>query len=253
MVILNKLLAQIFIPKFFSTMSLESSKRVAAYKAVDEWVKPNTAIGIGSGSTVIYAVERLKQRVVNENIKVFCVPTSFQARQLIISNGLILSDLEAHPELDCAIDGADEADANLTLIKGGGGCLLQEKVVASCAQSLIIVADYTKDSTKLGQQYRKGIPIEVVPMAYVPVKRKIEGLFGGSVNLRMSVAKAGPCVTDNGNFLLDWQFPTDADSDWAAVNRDILMIPGVVESGLFVNMVRKAYFGLADGNVTERC
>lgn len=94
-------------------------------QAVDEWVKPNTTIGIGSGSTVIYAVDRLKERVANENIKVFCIPTSFQARQLIINNGLVLCDLETHPTLDCVIDGADEVDANLTLIKGGGGCLLQ--------------------------------------------------------------------------------------------------------------------------------
>lgn len=82
-------------------------------------------MGIGSGSTVVYAVDRLKERVTNENISVFCIPTSFQARQLILSNGLILSDLETHPSLDCVIDGADEVDANMTLIKGGGGCLLQ--------------------------------------------------------------------------------------------------------------------------------
>lgn len=94
-------------------------------QAVDEWVKPNATIGIGSGSTVIYAVDRLKERVINENMKVFCIPTSFQARQLIINNGLVLCDLETHPTLDCVIDGADEVDANLTLIKGGGGCLLQ--------------------------------------------------------------------------------------------------------------------------------
>lgn len=94
-------------------------------QAVDEWVKTNTAIGIGSGSTVIYAVDRLKQRVANEQINVYCIPTSFQARQLILNNGLILSDLETHPTLDCVIDGADEVDSNLTLIKGGGGCLLQ--------------------------------------------------------------------------------------------------------------------------------
>lgn len=98
---------------------------IGIFQAVDEWVKPNTAIGIGSGSTVIYAVDRLKERVANEQIKVFCIPTSFQARQLIINNGLVLSDLEIHPTLDCVIDGADEVDSNLTLIKGGGGCLLQ--------------------------------------------------------------------------------------------------------------------------------
>lgn len=105
---------------FFISLSSE-----LPLQAVDEWVKPNTTIGIGSGSTVVYAVDRLKERVTNENINVFCIPTSFQARQLIINNGLVLADLETHPTLDCVIDGADEVDSNLTLIKGGGGCLLQ--------------------------------------------------------------------------------------------------------------------------------
>lgn len=106
-------------------MSLEGAKKIAAYKAVTEWVKNNTVIGIGSGSTVVYAVDRLKERVKEEKLNVICVPTSFQARQLILKNGLTLGELEIHPELDCAIDGADEVDANMTLIKGGGGCLLQ--------------------------------------------------------------------------------------------------------------------------------
>lgn len=108
-------------------------------QAVDEWVKTNSAVGIGSGSTVIYAVDRLKERVQSENLKVFCIPTSFQARQLIINNGLNLGDLETHPTLDCVIDGADEVDANLTLIKGGGGCLLQVFTVCCNLSMLVII------------------------------------------------------------------------------------------------------------------
>lgn len=111
--------------QFTRNMSLESAKKLAAYKAVDECVQNNTVIGVGSGSTIVYAVERLRQRVNDEKLNVTCIPTSFQARQLIIENKLALGDLETHPELDCAIDGADEVDAKLTLIKGGGGCLLQ--------------------------------------------------------------------------------------------------------------------------------
>ncbi|XP_037032064.1 ribose-5-phosphate isomerase [Bradysia coprophila] len=255
MVVFKRLLTLIVNRSYFSSlgknMSLEGAKRIAAYKAVDEWVKPNTTVGIGSGSTVVYAVDRLKERVTNENLNVFCIPTSFQARQLIINSGLVLCDLETHPTLDCVIDGADEVDSNLTLIKGGGGCLLQEKIVASCAKTMIVIADYTKDSVKLGDQYQKGIPVEVVPMAYVPIKKKIESMFGGSLNLRMAVAKAGPCITDNGNFILDWKF-TNKDVDWNVVNREILMIPGVVETGLFVKMAAKVYFGMADGTVKER-
>ncbi|XP_001608093.2 ribose-5-phosphate isomerase [Nasonia vitripennis] len=234
-----------------SKSTLESAKKIAAYKAVDEYVKDNSVIGIGSGSTIVYAVQRLAERVKEEKLNVVCVPTSFQARQLIINNHLSLGDLETHPQLDFAIDGADEVDCDLNLIKGGGGCLLQEKIVASCTDTLVIIADYTKNSQKLGEQYKKGLPLEVVPMAYVPIRRKVEEDFGGSVKLRMAVAKAGPVVTDNGNFILDWQFP-DNVKDWPAVNQKLLSIPGLVETGLFVNMAKKVFFGMPDGSIKEQ-
>ncbi|XP_058463041.1 ribose-5-phosphate isomerase [Malaya genurostris] len=245
-------LQRVFTSSPLAEMSLEQSKKIAAFKAVDEYVKDNTVVGVGSGSTVIYAVQRLAELVKTKRLNLVCIPTSFQARQLIISNELVLGDLEQNPKIDCAIDGADEVDANLVLIKGGGGCLLQEKIVASCANQLIIIADYTKNSAKLGEQYKKGIPIEVVPMAYVPIADNISSKYGGKLELRMAVAKAGPVVTDNGNFILDWHFPVEKDFDWNIVNRDIIMIPGVVETGLFVKMATKAYFGLADGSVIER-
>ncbi|KAK8734861.1 hypothetical protein OTU49_005698, partial [Cherax quadricarinatus] len=229
---------------------VESSKKAAAYKAVDNHVKDAYRVGIGSGSTVVYAVERLAQRVHKEGLKVLCIPTSFQARQLIINHDLELSDLEITPQLDVAIDGADEADAKLTLIKGGGGCHLQEKIVAAAAKLFIVVADYRKDSTALGEQWTKGIPIEVVPMAYRTVQLKIELELGGKAVLRQAKAKAGPVVTDNGNFIVDWVF--DRTYDWQKVNQQIKMIPGVVETGLFVGMAKIAYFGMEDGSVKER-
>ncbi|EZA55280.1 hypothetical protein DMN91_006606 [Ooceraea biroi] len=231
--------------------SLENAKKIAAYNAVDRYVQNNTVVGIGSGSTVVYAVQRLAERVKEERLNVVCVPTSFQARQLILDNRLTLGDLEVYPKLDCAIDGADEVDAEMNLIKGGGGCLLQEKIVASCAKQFIIIADYTKNSEKLGEQYKKGIPIEVVPMAYVPIRRKIEDTYGGSAKIRMALSKAGPVVTDNGNFILDWQFPGNL-TDWNKINTEISLIPGVVETGLFINMAEKAFFGMSDGTVKEQ-
>ncbi|KAK0161469.1 hypothetical protein PV327_009936 [Microctonus hyperodae] len=187
-----------------------------------------------------------------ENLNVVCVPTSFQARQLIVNNHLTLGDLDTSPQLDIVIDGADEVDADLTLIKGGGGCLLQEKIIASCTKQFIIIADYTKNSERLGQQYKKGIPIEVIPMAYVPIKKKIEDKYDGVAKIRMAVAKAGPVVTDNGNFILDWHFPFDIEKSWKSISEDLKYIPGVVETGLFVNMANKAYFGMADGSVKEQ-
>ncbi|CAL1685838.1 unnamed protein product [Lasius platythorax] len=230
---------------------LESAKKIAAHKAVNEYVQNNTVIGIGSGSTVVYAVHRLAERVKEEGLNVVCISTSFQARQLILDNHLTLGDLETYPKLDCAIDGADEVDAEMNLIKGGGGCLLQEKIVASCAQQFLVIADYTKNSQKLGEQYKKGIPIEVVPMAYVPIQHRIEKTYGGTAKIRMAVAKAGPVVTDNGNFILDWHFPQDL-TNWNKINEEISLIPGVVETGLFINMAEKAFFGMPDGSVKEQ-
>ncbi|XP_055500476.1 ribose-5-phosphate isomerase [Leucoraja erinacea] len=234
----------------FSAGMEEEAKRKAGYMAVDNHVQNNQALGIGSGSTVVYAVERLAKRVQAENLKVVCVPSSFQARQLILQHNLHLSDLDRHPELDVAIDGADEVDCNLNLIKGGGGCLTQEKIIAACAKTFIVIADYRKDSKSLGEKWKKGVPIEVIPMACVPVTRAIVAKYGGNAALRMAVSKAGPVVTDNGNLILDWKFSNI--SNWKDVNVGIKMIPGVVETGLFINMVERVYFGMKDGTVFSR-
>ncbi|XP_060780935.1 ribose-5-phosphate isomerase-like [Neoarius graeffei] len=190
------------------------------------------------------------ERIRQEKLNIVCVPTSFQARQLILQHGLSLSDLDRHPDLDVAIDGADEVDDSLTLIKGGGGCLTQEKIVAGCAKHFVVIADFRKDSKALGQQWKKGVPVEVVPMAYVPVSRAITRRFGGEAVLRMAVSKAGPVVTDNSNFILDWKF--ERAQNWKEVNTAIKMIPGVVETGLFVGMAERVYFGMEDGSVKVR-
>uniref|UniRef100_A0AAR5P8C9 Ribose-5-phosphate isomerase n=1 Tax=Dendroctonus ponderosae TaxID=77166 RepID=A0AAR5P8C9_DENPD len=231
-----------------SMTSLEAAKRLAAYQAVNQHIKSGYIVGIGSGSTVIYAVERLAQRVATEKVVVSCVPTSFQARQLLVQNQLTLTDLDVTPNLDVCIDGADEVDSNLDLIKGGGGCLLQEKIVASCARKLIIIADYTKNSSQLGEQYKKGIPIEVAPMAYFPIKTRLEAKYQGQFMLRMAVNKAGPVVTHNGNFILDWT-NFDQTLEWKNVNQELALIPGVVETGLFIQMAQEAYFGMPNGSV----
>ncbi|CAL8274042.1 unnamed protein product [Merluccius merluccius] len=233
-----------------SIIMAEEAKKLAAYAAVDNHVQNNQVVGVGSGSTIVYAVDRLAERVRLEKLNIVCVPTSFQARQLVLQHGLPLSDLDRHPELDVAIDGADEVDAGLTLIKGGGGCLTQEKIVAACAKQFIVIADYRKDSAALGEQWKKGVPVEVIPMAYVPVSRRIARRFGGEAALRMAVSKAGPVVTDNGNFILDWKF--EGAQNWKEVNMHIKMIPGVVETGLFVGMAERAYFGMEDGSVRVR-
>ncbi|XP_020741662.2 ribose-5-phosphate isomerase isoform X2 [Odocoileus virginianus] len=228
----------------------EEAKKLAGRAAVENHVRNNQVLGIGSGSTIVHAVQRIAERVKQENLNLVCIPTSFQARQLILQYGLTLSDLDRHPEIDLAIDGADEVDADLNLIKGGGGCLTQEKIVAGNASRFIVIADFRKDSKNLGDQWHKGIPIEVIPMACVPVSRTVTQKFGGVIELRMAVNKAGPVVTDNGNFILDWKF--DRVHKWSEVNTAIKMIPGVVDTGLFINMAERVYFGMQDGSVNMR-
>jgi len=239
---------------------VEESKRLAAERAVDEHVKDGNVVGVGSGSTIVYAVKRLAQRVKEENLNVHCIPTSFQAKQLITEHRLNLSSLEIHPRCDVAIDGADEADKHLTLIKGGGGCLAQEKIVAAFSDFFVVVADYRKNSTQLGTSF-KYIPIEVLPIAYRPLQALVKEKFGGEVVMRMAKAKAGPVVTDNSNFILDWTFDLEqlrskmgcsADDDsqlWSKVNTDLCCMAGVVDTGLFVGMANVAYYGNADGSV----
>ncbi|XP_073238948.1 ribose-5-phosphate isomerase-like isoform X1 [Porites lutea] len=235
----------------FSTgkVIMDAGKRAAARYAVDNFVKDNQVLGIGSGSTIVFAVERIAERVKDERMNLLCVPSSFQAQQLITQHKLHLTDLDRHPELDVAIDGADEVDSDLNVIKGGGGCLTQEKIVASCAKQFVVIADDRKDSKQLGESWKKGIPVEVIPMAYVPVMKKMEKL-GLKPILRMAKAKAGPVVTDNSNFIVDCLF--DKVYDWKELNTQLNLIPGVVETGLFIEMVECAIFGKEDGSVNRR-
>ncbi|XP_041354121.1 ribose-5-phosphate isomerase-like [Gigantopelta aegis] len=232
------------------TMSdkIMACKKAAAVHAVDEHVRDKQVIGIGSGSTIVFAVQRIAERVNSENLHLVCIPTSFQAKQLILENGLVLGSLETHPQVDVAIDGADEVDEDISCIKGGGGCQTQEKIVASCAKEFYIVADSGKYSQALGTVWKKGIPIEVIPMGYKPVQLKIQKDLGGKAELRLAKMKCGPLVTDNGNFVLDWQFTSPGN--WKDINSKLVSIPGVVETGLFINMAKIAYFGNPDGKVT---
>jgi ribose 5-phosphate isomerase A len=227
---------------------IELGKKNAADKAVEENVKEGMVLGIGSGSTVVYAVKKIAEINKSKNLDLKCIPTSFQSRQLIVESGLTLVSLDQYPVIDLDIDGADEIDASLNLIKGGGGCLVQEKIIASASKKLVIIADYTKKSEILGENWHTGVPIEIIPLALVPIMTKLEKLKGKPI-LRMAKAKAGPVVSDNGNFIIDVDFgliknPLD-------LNLKILQIPGVVDSGLFLGMAQTAYIGQKDGTVKK--
>jgi len=234
------------------TSPVEEAKALAGARAVDNHVTKETRVlGIGSGSTIVYAVKRLAQRVTEEGLKIRCIPTSFQARQLIQSYNLPLTDLETEPRIDLTIDGCDEADLSLSLIKGGGGCQTQEKIVASASDQFVVIADYRKASEALGEAWDY-VPLEVLPMAYRPIIDRVTSTLGGHCKIRMAKAKAGPVVTDNGGMLLDWYWDKTTQLDWATVDAKLQAIPGLIETGLFVGMAHTAYFGMEDGSVSTR-
>ncbi|SAM83917.1 probable RKI1-D-ribose-5-phosphate ketol-isomerase [Ustilago bromivora] len=230
---------------------VEAAKRAAAYAAVDNHVKPqHEIIGIGSGSTVPYVVERIAQQGPAVNAKRWFVPTGFQSRELIIDAGLRLGDVDSFPSIDVTIDGADEVDNALNCIKGGGACHLREKVLAEAANEFVVVADYRKNGSQLGTKWLQGIPIEVAPFAYAKVLQNLKKMGANKPVLRMGKAKAGPVVTDNGNFCIDAPFPESQMKDPSDLLQRIKLLTGVLEVGLFCNICRSAYFGNEDGTIT---
>lgn len=160
-----------------------------------------------------------------------------------------MGDLDQFPVVDICIDGADEIDDQLNCIKGGGGCLTQEKIVASYSKKLVIIADESKDSRVLGEKWKKGIPIEVIPMAYVPIMKSLE-LLGGHPTLRMAKSKLGPVVTDNGMFIIDVDFGEIEDPK--SLNEKLKNIAGVIETGLFIDMTKDVYIGKKEGGYYKK-
>ncbi|KTW28848.1 ribose 5-phosphate isomerase A [Pneumocystis carinii B80] len=224
---------------------IEKAKQQAAYKAVDEcFSEEMKIIGIGSGSTVAYAVERIAQKKVKDMI---FIPTGFQSRQLILDLGLYLGDVDVYSTVDIVFDGADEVDDDLNCIKGGGACLFQEKLVASSAKKKVIIADYRKKSHILGEKWHQGIPVEVIPVACSRVMNNLIRLGSLGPKLRPCRHKAGPMITDHGNFIIDAPFGKIKHPE--VLEKNIKMIIGVVEVGLFVNIADVVYFGNEDETV----
>ena len=217
----------------------EAKKRVAS-EAVKH-VQDNFIVGLGSGSTAAYVIQEIGEKIRLEGLRISGVPTSHQAMMLAVHFSVPLTTLNEHPQLDLAIDGADQIDRDLNLIKGGGGALTREKIVASAARQFVIVADETKLVEKLGTNHT--IPIEVLPFALPTVMVKLRELKGKPV-LREGGGKVGPLVTDNGNFVVDVDFgPVD---DFKELDLQLKLISGVIETGLFVGMADVVYLGKPD-------
>ena len=220
---------------------VEKAKKNAALEAVKH-VKDDFVIGLGSGSTVAYAIEEIGNRTKREGLRVLGVPTSYQAFMSAVEREIPITTLEEHPVLDLTIDGADQIDEELNLIKGMGGALTREKIVANASKELIIVADENKKVKVLGENNHP-VPIEVIPFAAKPVMRKIKEM-GGTPVLRESRGKVGPVITDNGNVIIDADFGLLQNP--AELELKLKSIPGIVETGLFIKMADVVYIGKPD-------
>jgi ribose 5-phosphate isomerase A len=212
------------------TRALVEAKRLAGYAAAD-MIEDGMVVGLGTGSTVYFMIERLAERV-RGGLTVAGIPTSFQTAMRARESGIPLTTLDDYPVIDIAIDGADEVDPMLRLIKGRGAAHLREKCVAAVAKQFIVVVDEQKMVKNLGT----AVPIEVLPFAIRPVLSRLRGL-GGVPVIREAARKDGPVITDNGNFVVDCTFSVMDNP--AELEASIASIPGVIESGLFCGFMDK--------------
>jgi ribose 5-phosphate isomerase A len=218
-------------------MANEQEKE-AAGRAAAKLVRDGDIVGLGTGSTAYFAVVALGERV-KSGLKIIGIPTSVQTADLARQVGIPLTTLDEHPEIDITIDGADEVDPKLNLIKGGGGALLREKVVASASKKMIVVADSGKVVPVLG---KFPLPVEVISFARTVVEKKI-ALLGASPKLRTK-PDGSPFLTDNGNQILDCSFEKIADPPALALT--LSNTPGIVEHGLFIGLASLALVGRGD-------
>ncbi len=221
------------------------SEQDAMKKAVGEeaatFVQDGQVVGLGTGSTAEHAIHALARRVQGEEIHILGIPTSARSEELAKKSGIQLTTLEEHPEVDITIDGADEVDRDWDLVKGGGGALTREKIVAAATKKEVIVVDDSKLVDVLGKAFP--LPVELVPMALGGVRAELE-IMGAKVERRMKGGK--PFKTDNQMAILDCRFPQGI-GDKKDLERDINLIPGVLENGLFLGLTHEVLVGTPDG------
>jgi len=214
-------------------------KKIAGYEAAKQ-VKDGEVVGLGTGSTTHYFINRLGERIISEEIEILGIPTSYQSFFMARDSGIPLTTLEEH-DIDIAVDGADEVDPNFNLIKGGGAAHTIEKVVDNAARKFIVIVDESKMVEELG---RFPVPVEVIPQALKVVKKSLMEL-DGVPSLRMAQKKDGPVITDNGNFIIDTKFEKIIEP--SQLEKDVNHIPGVLDNGIFSNIVDEVIIGTSNG------
>lgn len=229
---------------------IDKAKFVAAKRSVD-YVEDGMRVGLGTGSTAAWMVRCLGELVREDGLKIRGVPTSIRTAELAREVGIEVISLDEARWLDLTIDGADEFDGNLNLIKGGGGALLQEKIVATASDQMIVIADIGKEVEKLGAF---PLPVEVIPFGWQTTKSLIEELLismdvlGRDASLRMNGER--PFVTDEGNYILDLHLGRIGQPQQMAMVLN--QMPGVVENGLFIDICDVVVLGYGDGRVETR-
>jgi ribose 5-phosphate isomerase A len=223
----------------------QSAKKAAAVAAA-QLIQTGMVVGIGTGSTAKYFTEALAQRVQAEGLVLRCVPTSRQSRALAEEWGLPMVALTASTHPDITVDGADEFDPALNLIKGGGGALVQEKLVAVSSREMVVIADESKAVKTLGAF---PLPVAVVPFGWETTQERLVQRFGVEANLRQNRDGHGPFVTDDGLYVIDLRFgriasPSDLESR-------IRGVTGVADVGLFVGVASRVLVGTEEGTVRE--
>ncbi len=228
-------------------MDRDAAKQ-AAGEAAAALVNDGMRLGLGTGSTTAHALRAIGHRIRTDGLDVRGVPTSFAAERLARRHGIPLTTFDEGPKLDLAIDGADEVDDVLRLIKGRGGAHTREKVVATQAERFVVIVDPSKDVAQLGTEHP--LPVEVLPMAETPVSHALE-TRGARPELRMADAKDGPVVTDQGFWIVDAHFP-EGIGDPEGLRHRLDAQPGVLDHGLFLDVASDIIVGRPDGETTHR-
>jgi len=205
-------------------------------------VKDGQVVGLGTGSTAVHAVRALGRRRKAESLDILGIPTSLATEREARALGIPITTLEEHPGVDITIDGADEVDPNLTLIKGRGGALLREKIVAQASRREVIICDASKVVPKLG--VKTPLPVEVLRFGWMTTRGHLERLRSKA---RLREKDGSPFVSDNGNYIIDCQFRGIPDAE--QLEEDVNTIAGVVENGLFVGLAHLVVVGQKDGTV----